>query len=80
MLNNERSIFFFVLLSGHELPILMADEVSMIPVDMIASLQQVANEGSANAADYVRHLVDSVADFVKDAPQTDDITLLAIKI
>ena len=47
---------------------------------MIASLQQVANEGSANVADYVQHLVDSVADFVKDAPQADDITLLAIKI
>ena len=114
--------------AGHELPILMADEISMIPVEhnlamglfeklaykpgeiqlksgnvfllctdgvkeatnqeeecfekarMIASLQQVANEGSANAADYIRHLVDSVSDFVKNAPQADDITLLAIKI
>lgn len=46
-----------------------------------SSLQRlVDNSPTAAAANYVHRLVDDVAAFVKDAPQSDDLTLLAIKI
>ena len=47
---------------------------------MTASLQQLVDNGRTTAADYVHQLVDDVAAFVKDAPQSDDLTLLAIVI
>ena len=45
-----------------------------------ASLQTVADGDQADAATYIHHLEDDVADFVKEAPQADDLTLLAIKV
>ena len=46
-----------------------------------SSLQRlVDNSPTAAAANYVHRLVDDVAAFVKDAPQSDDLTLLAIRI
>ena len=114
--------------AGHELPILITDEVKMVPVEhnlalglmegltykseelqlkpgdvivvctdgikeatnqeedcfekerMKASLRKVAAMEQADAADYVHHLVDDVTAFVGDAPQADDLTMLAIKI
>ena len=46
-----------------------------------SSLQRlVDNSPAAAAADYVHCLVDDVAAFVKDAPQSDDLTLLAIAL
>ena len=46
-----------------------------------SSLQQLIDKSpTAAAADYVHRLVDDVAAFVKDAPQSDDLTLIAIKI
>ena len=47
---------------------------------MKASLQEVADKGQADAADYIHHLVGDVTAFVGDAPQSDDLTLLAIRI
>ena len=48
---------------------------------MNASLQQIIDKGqTAAAADYVHQLVDDVGAFVKDAPQSDDLTLMAIVI
>ena len=47
---------------------------------MKASLQKVADMGHADAAAYIHHLVDDVTAFVGDAPQSDDLTLLAIRI
>ena len=47
---------------------------------MKASLQKVVDQGPAEASAYIKQLVDDVADFVGDAPQADDLTLLAIKI
>ena len=48
---------------------------------MKASLQQLVDKRQTAAArDYVQQLVDDVAVFVKDAPQSDDLTLLVIKI
>ena len=48
---------------------------------MKASLQQLVDKRQTAAArDYVQQLVDDVAAFVKDAPQSDDLTLLVIKI
>ena len=44
------------------------------------SLQQLVDNGQAKASEYVHHLVDDVATFVKDAPQSDDLTLMAIVI
>lgn len=44
------------------------------------SLQQLVDNGQANASEYVHHLVDDVANFVKGAPQSDDLTLMAIVI
>jgi sigma-B regulation protein RsbU (phosphoserine phosphatase) len=44
------------------------------------SLQQIVDNGHAKASDYVHHLVGDVAAFVKDAPQSDDLTLMAIVI
>jgi len=44
------------------------------------SLQQLVDNGQAKASEYVHHLVDDVAAFVKDAPQSDDLTLMAIVI
>ena len=114
--------------AGHELPILITDEVKMVPVEhnlalglmegltykseelqlkpgdvivvctdgikeatnqeedcfekerMKASLRKVVAMEQAAAADYVHHLVDDVTAFVGDAPQADDLTMLAIKI
>ena len=114
--------------AGHELPILITDEVKMVPVEhnlalgimegltykseemqlkpgdvlvvctdgikeatnqeedcfekerMKASLRKVAAMEQADAADYVHHLVDDVTAFVGNAPQADDLTMLAIKI
>ena len=114
--------------AGHELPILITDDVKMVPVvhnlalgimegltykseelqlkpgDVIvvctdgikeatnqeedcfekermkASLRKVAAMEQADAADYVHHLVDDVTAFVGNAPQADDLTMLAIKI
>lgn len=114
--------------AGHELPILITDDVKMVPVEhnlalglmegltykseelqlkpgdvivvctdgikeatnqeedcfekerMKASLRKVAAMEQADAADYVHHLVDDVTAFVGDAPQADDLTMLAIKI
>ena len=45
-----------------------------------ASLQQLVDNGPATAADYVHQLVDDVAAFVNEAPQSDDLTLMAIVI
>ena len=48
---------------------------------MKASLQQLVDKGQTAAArDYVHQLVDDVAAFVKKAPQSDDLTLMAIVI
>ncbi|MBQ9260518.1 MAG: SpoIIE family protein phosphatase [Prevotella sp.] len=44
------------------------------------SLQQLVDNGQAKASEYVHHLVDDVSTFVKDAPQSDDLTLMAIVI
>jgi sigma-B regulation protein RsbU (phosphoserine phosphatase) len=114
--------------AGHELPILVSDEVSLVSVErdlplclfegltykqgelqlsvgdvlvictdgikeatnlaedcfekerMKDSLREVAAMEQADAADYVHHLVDDVAAFVGNAPQADDLTILAIKI
>ena len=114
--------------AGHELPILITDEVKMVPVEhnlalglmegltykseelqlkpgdvivvctdgikeatnqeedcfekerMKASLRKVVAMEQAAAADYVHHLVDDVTAFVGNAPQADDLTMLAIKI
>ena len=44
------------------------------------SLQQLVDNGHAKASDYVHHLVGDVAAFVKDAPQSDDLTLMTIVI
>ena len=45
-----------------------------------ASLQTVVDGDQADAATYIHHLEDDVADFVKEAPQADDLTLMAIKV
>lgn len=47
---------------------------------MKASLQKIVDQGPAEASAYIKQLVDDVTDFVGDAPQADDLTLLAIKI
>ena len=48
---------------------------------MIAALQQVADQRpAAEASAYIKALVDGVAEFEKNAPQADDLTLLAIRI
>ena len=44
------------------------------------SLRTVTNKRTAKAQDYIQRLVDDVAKFAKDAPQADDLTLLAIKV
>ena len=45
-----------------------------------SALQSIGKDKPANASDYVNRLLDEVAAYVKDAPQADDLTLLAIKI
>ena len=114
--------------AGHELPVLINSEATMVPVDhnlplgliggksfkagkmqlspgdvlllctdglkeaineekeifgkerIIASLQKVVAQGPADVKACIHQLVDDAGDFVKDAPQADDLTLLAIKI
>ena len=114
--------------AGHEPPVLITSEVSMVPVDrnlplglivgksfkagkmqlspgdvlllctdglkeainqeeeifgkerIIASLQKVVAQGPADVKACIHQLVEDAGDFVKDAPQADDLTLLAIKI
>lgn len=47
---------------------------------MKASLQKVVDQGPAEASAYIKRLVEDVAEFVGDAPQADDLTLLAVRI
>ena len=47
---------------------------------IIASLQKVVAQGPADIKACIHQLVEDAGDFVKDAPQADDLTLLAIKI
>lgn len=42
------------------------------------TLRQSVDDDLADAAAYVRRMTDEVAAFVKDAPQADDLTLLAV--
>ena len=42
------------------------------------TLRQSVDNDLADAAAYVRRMADEVAAFVKDAPQADDLTLLAV--
>ena len=42
-------------------------------------LRRALDEGIGNASEYIGRLTEVVAAYVKDAPQTDDLTMLAIR-
>jgi hypothetical protein len=42
-------------------------------------MQQAVDEGQKEAADYITYITGHVNDFVKEAPQADDLTLLAVR-
>ena len=42
-------------------------------------LRRALDEGIGNASEYIGRLTEEVAAYVKDAPQTDDLTMLAIR-
>ena len=42
------------------------------------ALRQALKDGTTNAAGYVGRMIDEVAAFVKEAPQADDLTMLAL--
>ena len=46
---------------------------------IMATMQQIVDEGQKEAKDLVTEITDHVNAFVKEAPQADDLTLLAIR-
>ena len=46
---------------------------------IMATMQQAVGEGQKEAADYITYITGHVNDFVKEAPQADDLTLLAVR-
>jgi serine phosphatase RsbU (regulator of sigma subunit) len=42
------------------------------------ALRQALKDGTTNATGYVGRMTDEVAAFVKEAPQADDLTMLAL--